>query len=158
MAGTNTTFEVNVPSGLLQLTKETKMNNEEMTLEIKPLSIGAFHLILKAARDDAGLIPLLILTESLVNPKLSLEQVKKLQLGLVEYLIAEVKIVSGLSEKKKILTEIEQSPLARSSFVLAREFGWTPSQIQELTMAQVSLYLQMIQKDNNLGKLVPDIK
>lgn len=45
--------------------------------------------------------------------------------------------------------------MAQASFVLAREFGWTPSQVQEMTMAQVSLYLQMIQKDNNLGKLIP---
>ena len=101
LAGANSSFDVSVPSNLLHPNNGKAEGEEEMTVKVKPLSIGAFHLILKAARDDAGLIPLLMLKESLVEPKLSLEQVKKLHLGLVEYLIEEVKKVSGLSEKKK---------------------------------------------------------
>lgn len=37
--------------------------------------------------------------------------------------------------------------MAQASYVLAREFGWTPSQVQQLTMGQVGLYLEMIKED-----------
>lgn len=39
------------------------------------------------------------------------------------------------------------SPLVRTAYVLAREFGWTPEQIQAMTMAQVSIYLQMAEQN-----------
>jgi hypothetical protein len=31
--------------------------------------------------------------------------------------------------------------------MLAKAFGWTPEQVQRLTMAQVSAYLEMIERD-----------
>jgi hypothetical protein len=34
-----------------------------------------------------------------------------------------------------------------SSYLLARAFGWTPQQVQELTMAQVSLYVQLLEHE-----------
>jgi hypothetical protein len=55
---------------------------------------------MKAARQDDGLIPLLLIKESLVQPTLSLEQIKQLPLGLVNFLIARIREISGLSEKK----------------------------------------------------------
>jgi hypothetical protein len=35
-------------------------------------------------------------------------------------------------------------PFLWASFVLAREFGWTPQQVQAMTMGQVGLYLEML--------------
>jgi hypothetical protein len=32
----------------------------------------------------------------------------------------------------------------QTSYRLAREFGWTPQQVQTLTMAQASIYLQLL--------------
>jgi hypothetical protein len=37
--------------------------------------------------------------------------------------------------------------MTRSAYILAREFGWTPQQVQTLTMAQVDLYLQMLAQE-----------
>lgn len=39
------------------------------------------------------------------------------------------------------------APIARASYRLARAFGWTPQQVQSLTMAQVTLYLQLLEDD-----------
>ncbi|HEY9858228.1 MAG TPA: hypothetical protein V6D16_01900 [Candidatus Obscuribacterales bacterium] len=41
------------------------------------------------------------------------------------------------------------SPLVRAAYILAREFGWTPQQVQTMTMAQVSLYLQLLAEDRD---------
>jgi hypothetical protein len=35
----------------------------------------------------------------------------------------------------------------KAGFVLAKEFGWTPGQMQDLTMAQVSAYLELLQEE-----------
>jgi hypothetical protein len=57
---------------------------------------------MKASRQDAGLIPLLMIKESLVEPTLSLEQVKQLPLGLVNFLIDNIRQISGLTGKKNL--------------------------------------------------------
>jgi len=40
------------------------------------------------------------------------------------------------------------TPLAKASYLLAKSFGWTPSQLQEMTMAQIAFFSEMIQKDD----------
>jgi len=77
---------------------------EDMTVELRPLTIGTFQLIMKAARNDAALIPLLMIKEALVQPTLSLEEVKQLHLGLVNFLIAHIREISGLTQKKNLST------------------------------------------------------
>ena len=37
----------------------------------------------------------------------------------------------------------------QASYLLAREFGWTPQQVQTMTMAQISIYLQMLAEDKD---------
>ena len=37
-----------------------------------------------------------------------------------------------------------EAPLARACFILAREFGWSPQEVGELTMGQILLYLEML--------------
>ena len=37
--------------------------------------------------------------------------------------------------------------MLHASYLLAREFGWTPGEVQQLTMGQVGLYLEMIKQD-----------
>ena len=52
------------------------------------------------------------------------------------------------------LEELEGSQLVQVSYRLARAFGWTPQQVQEMTMGQVSVYLQLLQQEsegNNVG-------
>jgi hypothetical protein len=38
--------------------------------------------------------------------------------------------------------------LARASYLLAKSFGWTPLQLQDMTMAQIAFYSKMIEEDN----------
>ena len=70
------------------------------TVRLRPLTIGTFQLIMKAARDNSELVPLLMIKESLAEPALSLEQVKRMHLGLVNFLIAHIRQISGLTGKK----------------------------------------------------------
>src|SRR3954454_9108280 len=105
LAGANTTFEVLIPPDLLQPAKTEGSNGvapEEALVRIRPLTIGVYQLIMKAARTDPGLIPLLMIKESLAEPVMSLDQVRRLPLGLVELLIDQIREVSGLIKKKRI--------------------------------------------------------
>lgn len=42
---------------------------------------------------------------------------------------------------------VEGSPLAEAAYRLARAFGWTPQQLQSMTMAQINLYLHFLGED-----------
>lgn len=100
--GTDTTFEITIPLEVLYPGENSHSATTEKTVQLRPITIGTFQLIMKAARQDAGLIPLLMIKESLVQPSLSLEQVKKLHLGLVNFLIEQIRQISGLTGKKKV--------------------------------------------------------
>ena len=100
LAGSTITFDLVIPPEVWR-PGETN-SNQEMVVQLRPLTIGTFGLIMKAAKNDSGLIPLLMIKESLVQPKLSLEQAKALHLGLVNFLIAHIREISGLSEKKAL--------------------------------------------------------
>ena len=103
LAGAGTTFDVVIPSELLPGAKSPGANGtgpDEALVRIRPLTIGVYQLIMKAAKNEPGLIPLLMLKESLVEPAMSLEQVRRLPLGLVELLIGQIREISGLTKKK----------------------------------------------------------
>ena len=104
LAGADTTFEVAIPSDLLPAAKSTGTNGteQEQVVRIRPLTIGVFQLIMKAAKNDPGLIPLLMIKESLVEPALSLDQARRLPLGLIEFLIENIRELSGLTKKKSL--------------------------------------------------------
>lgn len=42
---------------------------------------------------------------------------------------------------------LEASPLAQAAYRLARAFGWTPQQLQAMTMAQINMYLHFLDED-----------
>lgn len=98
LAGSAVTFDVVIPPEILR--PGDRNSSQEVIVQLRPLTIGTFGLIMKAAKSDPGLIPLLMIKESLVQPQLSLEQVKGMHLGLVNFLIAQIRQISGLSEKK----------------------------------------------------------
>ncbi len=105
LAGVAVTFDVHIPPHVLRPSAdggaaETEDLGPGLVVQLRPLTIGTFQLIMKAARNDPGLIPLLMIKESLVQPALSLEQVKQLHLGLVNFFIAHIRQISGLTEKK----------------------------------------------------------
>lgn len=45
------------------------------------------------------------------------------------------------------MTELKLSPLVKAGYRLSRAFGWTPQQIQNLTMSQIALYLQLLDEE-----------
>lgn len=45
------------------------------------------------------------------------------------------------------MSELAQAPLVAASFRLARAFGWTPQQVQALTMGQIDVYLQLLAQE-----------
>lgn len=113
LAGAGLTFSIVVPSQVLRpqlasqpaskvgdKTNATDETESALIIQLKPLTVGTFQLIMKAARQDAGLIPLLMIKESLVQPALSLDQVRGMHMGLVNFLIAQIRQISGLDGKK----------------------------------------------------------
>ena len=104
LAGAAVTFDVVIPPNVLHPGNPNQggeaVQAKAVTVQLRPLTIGTFQLIMKAAKNDAGLIPLLMIKESLIQPTLSLEQVKRMHLGLVSFLIEHIRQISGLTEKK----------------------------------------------------------
>lgn len=103
LMGSTIAFEVVIPDSILRPNYQEQSSQDEspeLIVQLRPLTIGMFQLIMKAARNDPGLIPLLMIKESLEQPKLSLEQIRSMHLGLVNFLIAQIRQISGLMEKK----------------------------------------------------------
>lgn len=114
-------------------------------VRLKPLSVGTLNLISRAAREDAGLVPLLMIKEALVEPSLSLEQVRQMHIGLVDFIVGQINLVSGLGPDGESYEEAMRSPFGRTHLLLAKHFGWTPEQVAQLTPAQVMVYLAGIE-------------
>lgn len=106
LAGAAVAFDVRIPDHLFRPgpVNGVEDKSRETMVQLSPLTIGTYQLIMKAARNDPGLIPLLMIRESVVQPRFSLEQVKQMHLGLVNFLIAHIRVISGLTEKKTPLT------------------------------------------------------
>lgn len=100
LAGAEMTFEVAIPAELLAANASGSGNSN--TIRIRPLSIGTFQLIMKSAREDPGLIPVLMVKEGVVEPKLSIAQVKNMPLGLLEFILEHIREKSGITEKKTL--------------------------------------------------------
>ena len=114
------------------------------TVVIRPLVLADVQRIHKAAQESNVLTSVLMVSQALVEPKASVDEVGRMHAGLVEFLLGEVNRVSGLSLAGDGLDDAVQAPLARACFVLAREFGWTPEECSGLTLGQILLYVEML--------------
>jgi hypothetical protein len=110
-------------------------------VRLRPLTIGALATISRAAREDPRLVPLLMVKESMVEPALSLDRIRTMHVGLVQFLVARINEISGLTADGDLADEAAASPLGRVHLLLARHFGWTPEQVAQLTPGQVAVYL-----------------
>lgn len=142
LAGSTLTHRVPVPDHLAAGSGREGDAGAEVV--IRPLVLADIARLNRAAAEDGGLASALMVQQALVEPRLSVEQVHRLPAGLVEFLLAEVNRVSGLSLHGDELEDAVHAPLARACFVLAREFGWTPDRCAGLTVGQVLLYLEML--------------
>jgi hypothetical protein len=144
LAGSSITHEVNIPEAILHPQSTGRLSSGFVRL--KPLSVGALTLISRAARDDTSLVPLLMIKEAMVEPALSLEQARQIHIGLVDFLVSQINLISGLGPTGESYEEAFHSPAGKTHLLLARHFGWTPEQVAQLTPAQVMVYLAGIEK------------
>ena len=151
LVGAAASYTLTIPPAVLRPGLEDHstevQGTEQVEVEIRPLTIKTFQLITRAAKDDPGMIPILMIKEGVVTPQLNPNQIAGMHIGLVEFLVEHIRRISGLSQKKKYLEELAQTPLAKAGYVLAKQFGWSPQQMQEMTMAQIAVYVKMAQED-----------
>lgn len=137
LAGSAIIHDVRVPGEILKPGSEAL----DGVVRMRPLSVAVLTLVSRAAREDPGLIPLLMIKESLVEPVLALDQIRSMHAGLVYFLAERVNWISGLGSDETALEGTADSPLGQTHVLLAKHFGWTPEQVSQLTPGQVAVYL-----------------
>ena len=111
------------------------------------VSVHELRLIVRAARDNGELTAALMVQQALVEPALTMPEVSAMPVGLLQFLLHCVNRISGISASEAELLQAVEDPLTRATFVLSRQFGWTPDQIGELTIGQVLTHLQMLRAE-----------
>ena len=144
LAGSSLTFEVEVPESVLRPVNGSAGGLADRKVRLRPLTVSDLQLVARAAKDSNSLLGTLMVQRALVEPALSVADVGALHVGLVQHLLREVNTISGIDATSTELAEVKDAPLARAAFILAREFGWTPEEIGELTLGQVLLHLQLL--------------
>ncbi len=141
LAGGALTYEIEVPAQVV-----SAANRQGGCVRLRPLTVRDLQLITRAAKENDALTSTLMVQTSLVEPKLSLPQVNAMPVGLLQYLLEQVNRISGMSATPDEMRAASDDPLVRAAFILAREFGWTPEQVGELTLGQIMLHLQMLKE------------
>ncbi len=139
LAGSATIHDVRVPGEILR--PGAQPLEEDGLVKMRPLDVATLTLVSRAAREDTSLIPLLMIKESLVEPVLGLDQIRRMHAGLVYFLAERVNLISGLGKEDEALEGTASSPLGQTHILLAKHFGWTPEQVSQLTPGQVAVYL-----------------
>ncbi len=141
LAGGALTFDVTVPAAVL-----SAAGMASGQVRLKPLTVRDLQLITRAAKDNDALTSALMVQTALVEPRMTLAQVNTMQVGLLQFLLDQVNRISGIALDAGDMRAATQDPLVRAAFILAREFGWTPEQVGELTLGQIMLHLQMLKE------------
>lgn len=148
LAGSQAIHRVQIPLAILRphLTDAPDPPEAHTGLvTLRPLSLATMTLISRAARDDASLVPILMIKEAVMEPALTVDQIRHMHVGLVHFLVGQINQASGLAANGDALTEAVQSPLGQAHLLLAKHFGWTPDQVSQLTPGQVAVYLKGIE-------------
>lgn len=150
LAGGALRHEVTIPPEILHPNDsakgEEKEKQEKQMAVLRPLTVRDIQLITKAAKENDVLSSLLIVQKGLLEPSLDQNQIASMHAGLVKFLADKIQEVSGMTASQDTLTEMVQAPLSRACFILAKEFGWTPQEVSEMTIGQILLYLEMLNK------------
>ncbi|WP_198321122.1 hypothetical protein [Azohydromonas aeria] len=146
LAGALLVHEVEIPAAVLH-PGQPEGEGAARRVRLRPLKVATLALISRAAQDDASLVPLLMVKESLAEPVLSFEQVRQLHAGLVQWLLAEINRISGLADDGgSAARAAAASPIGEAHVLLARHYGWTPQQVAELSPGQVAVYLAALRE------------
>jgi hypothetical protein len=146
LAGSVVTARVEIPRALLGDT-----DSADREVRLRPLSVHDLRLINRAAREGDDLAAALMVQRALVEPELTLQQVAAMPAGLLQFLLNHVNRISGIHVSEQELAEALDDPLVQASLALAREYGWTPQEIGELTLGQMLLHLRMAQTRKQAG-------
>jgi hypothetical protein len=146
LAGSALTYDVSVPASVLQ-PGAADASPAFATVKLRPLTVADLQLITRAAKDTDALMATLMVQRALIEPTLTVAQVAGLHVGLLEFLLGEVMRISGMAVSESQLRSSVETPLAKAAHVLAREFGWTPPQVSELTLGQIMVHLQMLEQE-----------
>ena len=148
LAGSLLVHDVVVPPTVLHPGQAVATDAGARQVRLRPLKVATLALIAKAAQDDAALVPLLMVKESLVEPALSFDQVRQLHAGLVQFLVAAIHRISGLEADGAAVQDAGASAIGQAHVLLARHYGWTPAQVAELTPGQMAVYLRGLQPES----------
>jgi len=140
LAGAEMTHQVEIPADLVPAGGKESPG----AVRLRPLNVSDIQRVTRAAKEERVLASVLMVQQSLVEPRMTVEQVGKLPAGLAQYLVRRVNEISGLAVDGDDLDDAVRAPLTRACFLLSREFGWTPAECSDLTVGQVLLYLEMI--------------
>jgi hypothetical protein len=146
LAGSAITHDVRVPREILRPGGQPLGEAGDGVVRMRPLNVAILTLVSRAAREDPSLVPLLMIKESLVEPVLTLDQIRRMHAGLVHFLAERVNFISGLGRDDEALEVTSNSPLGQTHILLAKHFGWTPEQVSQLTPGQVAVYLAGVAK------------
>jgi hypothetical protein len=143
LAGSALVHEVAIPAEVLR--PGSGASGAAGVVRIRPVRVGTLALIARAAREDASLVPLLMIRDAVVEPALELEQIKQMHAGLLHYLVERINLLSGLATADDAHAAAA-APIGEAHVLLARHFGWTPQQVAELTPGQVAVYLAGVER------------
>ena len=141
LAGADAVREVEVPADLLGGLPATPADRR---VRLTPLTVNDLRLIARAARDNDELTAALMVQRSLTEPALTVRDVARMPVGLLQFLLREVNALSGISASEEQVARAIEDPLAQAAFRLSQAFGWTPDQIGRLTMGEVLAHLQLL--------------
>ena len=147
LAGAEVVHDVEIPDAVLHPGAPTGDSPAApRRVRIRPLTVRDVQLIARAARQDEVLTSALMIQRAVVEPTLREKDVVAMHGGLVRFLVDAINRASGLATEEDDLREMARSPLVQAFTILAREFGWTPAQVQRLTVGQIVGYLQTLQR------------
>ncbi len=148
LGGAAITQEIIIPPEILK--REDGSNDSGYNkIVIRPLTLKDIQELSRATKEDKTLVSSFMIHRALVNPRLSLAQAMSLHGGLAEFLVESINIISGLKTDRDMISDLVQSPLVKVCFIMAKEFGWTPMEVSEMTMGQVLLYLETLNQNGN---------
>lgn len=153
LAGGDITFDIEVPVRVLDPAGTGAIDTQPdqvKSVRLKPLTVADLQRISRAAKDSENLAATLMVQAALVEPAMTVMQVAAMHVGLVEFLLEKVNQISGIQSGIEDVHQAAQDPLAKAAFILAREYGWTPGEVNNLTMGQVILHLQMLKNQQQM--------
>jgi len=146
LAGSRLTFEVEVPEEILEPTQNGNGEGPARKVQLRPLTVNDLQLVSRAAKESDNLVATLMVQRALVEPEMSVAEATTMHVGLMQFLLRQVNRISAIEATSDLLSATMEAPLTKAAFVLAKEFGWTPQQVNELTLGQVLLHLKMLKE------------